>query len=86
MYAGAVKEREGKWKAVDPPTAEDDEVQDDLEEAVAIFVGARPRLLAIAYRILGSGHEAEDVVQDTWLRWQLADRAAVLNPRRCSRR
>ncbi|WP_350277901.1 sigma-70 family RNA polymerase sigma factor [Kribbella sp. HUAS MG21] len=50
------------------------------EEAVAIFVSARPRLMAIAYRILASTSEAEDVVQEVWLRWQRTDRSVVLEP------
>ncbi|WP_426364936.1 RNA polymerase sigma-70 factor [Streptomyces sp. E-08] len=37
------------------------------------FQAARPRLEAIAYRLLGSASEAEDAVQDTFLRWQAAD-------------
>jgi RNA polymerase sigma-70 factor (ECF subfamily) len=37
------------------------------------FEQARPRLEAIAYRLLGSAAEAEDVVQETFLRWQAAD-------------
>ncbi|MEU0674682.1 RNA polymerase sigma-70 factor [Streptomyces sp. NPDC006172] len=37
------------------------------------FESARPRLEAIAYRLLGSAGEAEDAVQDTYLRWQAAD-------------
>ncbi len=34
------------------------------------FETARPRLEAIAYRLLGSASEAEDAVQETFLRWQ----------------
>lgn len=34
-----------------------------------IFAALRPRLFAIAYRILGTRADAEDVVQDAWLRW-----------------
>jgi RNA polymerase sigma factor (sigma-70 family) len=52
----------------------------DVEEAVATFLAARPRLLAIAYRIVGDAGEAEDVVQETWVRWQRTDRRAVTNP------
>jgi RNA polymerase sigma-70 factor (ECF subfamily) len=37
----------------------------------------RARLFAIAYRMLGSAAEAEDVVQDVWLRWQTTDRRVV---------
>ncbi|MFJ8584766.1 RNA polymerase sigma-70 factor [Streptomyces sp. NPDC093595] len=37
------------------------------------FEAARPRLEAIAYRLLGSASEAEDAVQETFLRWQGAD-------------
>jgi RNA polymerase sigma-70 factor (TIGR02957 family) len=51
-----------------------------LDEAESAFAAARPRLFGIAYRMTGSVADAEDLVQDVWLRWQLADRAAVLNP------
>ncbi len=44
------------------------------------FVSARPRLFGIAYRILGSAVEAEDIVQDAWLRWQNTDRAQIHEP------
>lgn len=43
------------------------------------FSSCRPRLVGIAYAILGEGGEAEDVVQDAWMRWQGADRVAVAN-------
>lgn len=47
-----------------------------MEEA---FAACRPRLLGIAYGLLGELTEAEDVVQDAWLRWDRADSAAVRN-------
>ncbi|EHN78058.1 RNA polymerase sigma24 factor [Streptomyces sp. NRRL WC-3753] len=53
---------------------------DALEKATEDFVAARPRLFGIAYRVLGSTLEAEDVLQETWLRWQQADRAGVVEP------
>ncbi|ARQ02158.1 RNA polymerase sigma factor SigJ [Pseudorhodoplanes sinuspersici] len=45
-----------------------------------IFEMARPRLLGLAYRILGSRADAEDAVQDTFLKWQNADVASIDNP------
>ena len=45
----------------------------------ATFEAVRPRLFGIAYRILGGAAEAEDVVQDTWIRWYGTDRRAVRN-------
>ncbi|MBY8343015.1 RNA polymerase sigma-70 factor [Streptomyces spinosirectus] len=42
-------------------------------DAVDRFEASRPRLEAIAYRLLGSASEAEDAVQETYLRWQAAD-------------
>jgi RNA polymerase sigma-70 factor, ECF subfamily len=48
-----------------------------LETDVASFQTVRPRLVGIASRVLGSTADADDVVQDTWIRWQGADREAV---------
>jgi RNA polymerase sigma factor (sigma-70 family) len=42
-----------------------------------VFEAQRPRLLRLAYRMLGSMADAEDVVQEAWLRWQRADRSDV---------
>ena len=41
------------------------------------FHTVRPRLFGIAYRVLGSATEADDVVQDAWIRWQRTDRSKV---------
>ncbi|MDQ0894940.1 RNA polymerase sigma-70 factor [Agromyces ramosus] len=51
----------------------------NLDDALAVFEGVRGRLFGIAYRMLGSATEAEDIVQETWLRWQGADRSVVQN-------
>jgi RNA polymerase sigma-70 factor (ECF subfamily) len=48
-----------------------------LDQAVSVFLSVRPRLFGIAYRMLGTVAEAEDIVQDAWLRWQSTDRTAV---------
>ncbi|MZE69993.1 RNA polymerase sigma-70 factor [Streptomyces sp. SID5789] len=55
-------------------------MEGDLSEAVSVFVELRPRLFGIAYRVLGSAVEAEDVVQEVWLRWQRTDRTLVISP------
>ncbi len=44
-----------------------------------IFEEARPALLGLAYRILGARADAEDAVQDTFLRWMCADRNGIEN-------
>src|SRR6201986_5102825 len=50
------------------------------EDGLSAFAAVRPRLFGIAYRMLGSAAEAEDIVQDVWLRWQATDRSVVENP------
>ncbi|MEU5595928.1 sigma-70 family RNA polymerase sigma factor [Streptomyces sp. NPDC020298] len=52
----------------------------DLDDATSVFVHARPGLLKIASRIVGNRSEAEDVLQEAWLRWQGTDRTIVSNP------
>jgi RNA polymerase sigma-70 factor (ECF subfamily) len=47
------------------------------DDGLAAFMSVRRRLFGIAYRMLGSAAEAEDVVQDVWVRWQTADRSLV---------
>ena len=44
------------------------------------FESHRSRLFGLSYRLLGSRSDAEDVVQDTWLRWQQADRTGIRDP------
>ncbi|MFD3927400.1 RNA polymerase sigma-70 factor [Streptomyces sp. NPDC058614] len=45
------------------------------------YIEHRRLLFATAYRMLGSVTDAEDVLQDTWLSWSTADRAAVSHPK-----
>ena len=49
-------------------------------DASEVFEALRPRLLGVAYRILGSVTDAEDVLQDAWVRWSRTDVDSVLNP------
>ncbi|MCY0992673.1 RNA polymerase sigma factor SigJ [Nannocystis sp. ILAH1] len=51
-----------------------------LDDDDHVFAAARPMLLGLAYRLLGSRADAEDAVQDTWLKWRAATTDAVDNP------
>jgi RNA polymerase sigma-70 factor (ECF subfamily) len=51
------------------------------DEAVTVFAEHRQALIGLAYRLLGSRTEAEDVVQETWLRWDRAERSHIAEPR-----
>lgn len=46
-------------------------------EAEGVFAGVRAKLFSAAYRMLGTRADAEDVVQDAWLRWRDADHASL---------
>jgi RNA polymerase sigma-70 factor (ECF subfamily) len=56
-----------------------DRVRAVSDAETASFQAVRPLLLGIAQRVLGSGADAEDVVQDAWIRWQRTDRTRVRN-------
>lgn len=51
------------------------------DTATDVFEDHRPVLLGVAYRMLGRVADAEDVVQEAWLRWSGADRGDVREPR-----
>ena len=51
------------------------------DEQVAVFDRHRRLLFGVAYQMLGSVADAEDTVQDAWLRWSAADRDEVADPR-----
>lgn len=52
-----------------------------IDAATEVFEEHRPVLMGVAYRMLGRVSDAEDVVQEAWLRWSRADRDAVRAPR-----
>lgn len=52
-----------------------------MDTRTGIFTSARPLLFSIAYRMLGSVADAEDIVQDAYLRWQAALEVDVRDPR-----
>jgi RNA polymerase sigma factor (sigma-70 family) len=47
------------------------------DDGLEAFMSVRPRLFGISYRMLGNAADAEDIVQDAWVRWQTADRSLV---------
>jgi RNA polymerase sigma-70 factor, ECF subfamily len=56
------------------------------ENAAASFDPLRPKLMRVAYRMLGSVADAEDMVQEAFIRWMKADRGAVREPEAFLRR
>jgi len=50
-----------------------------MDALATAFQSHRPRLFGVAYRMLGSRADAEDVLQDAWLRWHGADTATIEN-------
>lgn len=56
------------------------------EDAAAGFDPLRPKLIRVAYRMLGSVADAEDMVQEAFIRWMGADRTAVREPEAFLRR
>jgi RNA polymerase sigma factor (sigma-70 family) len=50
------------------------------DDGLSAFAGVSARLFGIAYRMLGNAADAEDIVQDVWLRWHSTNRRAVLDP------
>ncbi|WBQ02185.1 RNA polymerase sigma factor SigJ [Kribbella sp. CA-293567] len=51
-----------------------------MSEQLEVFQQQRGRMFGIAYRLLGSAAEADEVLQDAWLRWQSVDHRAVREP------
>jgi len=56
------------------------------EDAAASFDPLRPKLMRVAYRMLGSMADAEDVLQEAFIRWMRADRSEVREPEAFLRR
>jgi len=52
---------------------------DDLAQAAKTFIAVRPRLFGIAYRMLSSASDAEDICQEAWLRWQNYEGRSTIN-------
>jgi RNA polymerase sigma-70 factor (ECF subfamily) len=60
--------------------------QEDAADAAASFEPLRPKLKRVAYRMLGSVADAEDAVQEAFIRWMRADRSEVREPEAYLRR
>ena len=56
------------------------------EEAAVSFEPLRPKLARVAYRMLGSVHDAEDIVQEAFIRWMNIDRNDIREPEAFLRR
>jgi RNA polymerase sigma-70 factor (ECF subfamily) len=56
------------------------------EDAAASFEPLRPKLIRVAYRMLGSVHDAEDIVQEAFIRWMNTERSDVREPEAFLRR
>jgi RNA polymerase sigma-70 factor (ECF subfamily) len=50
------------------------------DDGLLAFLKVRRSLFGLAYRMIGSAAEAEDIVQEVWLRWQMTERGKVLDP------
>src|SRR5438552_2925361 len=74
MLAGGRGRRAG---AIPPPGTDR---RMTTEDAAAIFEARRPRLERLAYRMLGSLAEAEDAVQDAWLRFSRSKPGEIDDP------
>jgi len=56
------------------------------DDAAAGYDQLRPKLMRVAYRMLGSVSDAEDIVQEAFIRWMKADRSEVREPEAFLRR
>jgi RNA polymerase sigma-70 factor, ECF subfamily len=79
MDLGDIERRDveaAMFGAASPVAPSDDE---SLDRALTVFLAERRQLEQIAYRVIGSRAEAEDVVQEVWVRWQRTDRRLIRN-------
>ncbi|WP_051838370.1 RNA polymerase sigma-70 factor [Streptomyces sp. NRRL WC-3742] len=56
-------------------------IERTVDDGTEAFLAHRSLLFTVAYEMLGSAADAEDVVQETWLRWSAVDRGEVHNQR-----
>jgi len=63
----------------DRQAAQVEHLESSADDGLSAFISQRSRLFGIAYRMLGNAADAEDIVQDVWVRWQMADRRLVRN-------
>ncbi|TVT54648.1 RNA polymerase sigma-70 factor [Amycolatopsis rhizosphaerae] len=56
-------------------------IPESSERDQQVFHRHRPLLFSVAYRVLGTAADAEDAVQDAWIKWSAADRSQVADPK-----
>lgn len=64
----------------DTDVSGEEPVRIEESDAEAVFAATRSRLFGIAYRMTGSVADAEDLVQEVWIRWQSVDKTSVRHP------
>jgi RNA polymerase sigma-70 factor (ECF subfamily) len=77
----AMSERSGKPAAAAGPLARDGRADSVVDPATEAFLAHRNLLFTVAYEMLGSAADAEDVLQETWLRWTGVDLGTVRDQR-----
>ncbi|MGB6244202.1 MAG: RNA polymerase sigma-70 factor [Gordonia sp. (in: high G+C Gram-positive bacteria)] len=81
VMTGGRRRAEGDQRTGDQTAGDQTAGEETLGDGTAEFTAHRPLLFSIAYEILGSVADAEDVLSESWVRWHQCDRERVRHPR-----